>query len=44
MKHKKFMNIERLKEGYADGFEVGDYVVIQEKIGELEKCLSLLKI
>lgn len=32
MTHKKFMNIERLKEGYAGGFEVGDYVVIQEKI------------
>lgn len=32
MTHNKFMNIERLKECFASGFETGDYVVIQEKI------------
>lgn len=32
MIHKKFMDIERLKDGYAQGFNVGDHIVIQEKI------------
>lgn len=32
MKMKKYMDIERLKPSFADGFEVGDYIVIQEKI------------
>lgn len=32
MKHKKFMDIERLKTNYADGFQKGDHIVIQEKI------------
>ena len=27
----KFMDIQRLKEGYADGFVPGDLIVIQEK-------------
>lgn len=31
MEMKKFMDISRLKEGYAEGFQPGDYVVIQEK-------------
>ena len=31
MKQKKFMNIQRLKEGFADGFQPGDKIVIQEK-------------
>ena len=30
--HKKFMDIERIKEGITDGFEAGDEIVIQEKI------------
>lgn len=30
--HKKFMDIERIKEGITGGFEVGDEIVIQEKI------------
>ena len=32
MTHKKFMDIERIKENYADGFHKGDNIVIQEKI------------
>ena len=32
MIHKKFMDIERIKENYADGFHKGDHIVIQEKI------------
>lgn len=32
MKQKKFMDIERLKASYVDGFQNGDYIVIQEKI------------
>lgn len=32
MEHKKYMDIERLKASYAEGFEKGEYVVIQEKI------------
>lgn len=32
MNHKKFMDIQRIKENYAEGFHKGDYVVIQEKI------------
>lgn len=31
MEQKKFMDIQRLKEGYADGFIPGDLIVIQEK-------------
>ena len=31
MEQKKFMDIQRLKEGYADGFMPGDLIVIQEK-------------
>ena len=29
---KKYMDIERLKDKYVDGFETGDFIVIQEKI------------
>lgn len=32
MVHKKFMDIQRIKEKYAEGFNKGDYIVIQEKI------------
>ena len=32
MNHKKFMDIERIKEVNVNGFEKGDYIVIQEKI------------
>ncbi len=32
MEHKKFMDIERLKENYANGFQSGDHILIQEKI------------
>lgn len=32
MNHKKFMDIQRIKENYTEGFRKGDYVVIQEKI------------
>lgn len=32
MQHKKFINIQRIKENYADGFTKGDNIVIQEKI------------
>lgn len=32
MIHKKFMDIERIKENNVNGFEKGDYIVIQEKI------------
>lgn len=32
MEQKKFISIERLKEGYADGFQKGDHIVVQEKI------------
>ena len=32
MQHKKFMDIQRIKENYADGFHKGDNIVIQEKI------------
>ena len=29
MTHKKFMDIERIKDGYADGFHNGDHILIQ---------------
>lgn len=32
MNHKKFMDIERIKENIIGGFEVGNHIVIQEKI------------
>lgn len=32
MEHKKFMDIQRIKEGYAEGFHKGDKIIIQEKI------------
>ena len=32
MEQKKFMDIERLKDKYVDGFHKGDYIVVQEKI------------
>jgi hypothetical protein len=32
MEHKKYMDIERLKPSFVDGFEKGDHIVIQEKI------------
>lgn len=32
MNHKKFMDIERIKETNIGGFEVGDYIIIQEKV------------
>lgn len=32
MTHKKFMDIERIKENNVNGFEKGDYIVIQEKL------------
>jgi hypothetical protein len=32
MQHKKYLNIERLKNNYADGFQKGDFIIIQEKI------------
>lgn len=32
MTHKKFMDIQRIKENYAEGFHKGDYIVIQCKI------------
>ena len=31
MEHKKFMDIQRLKEGFVDGFRPGDEIVVQEK-------------
>lgn len=32
MNHKKFMDIERIKETNVGGFEVGDCIIIQEKV------------
>lgn len=32
MVQKKYMDIERLKPAFVDGFDVGDEIVIQEKI------------
>lgn len=32
LEQKKYMDIERLKDKYVDGFQPGDYVVVQEKI------------
>jgi hypothetical protein len=32
MEHKKYMDIERLKPSFVDGFEKGDNIIIQEKI------------
>lgn len=32
MEQKKYMDIERLKPAFADGFEKGDIIVVQEKI------------
>ncbi len=32
MKQKKYMNIERLKNKYINGFKMGDYIIVQEKI------------
>lgn len=32
MEQKKYMDIERLKDKYIDGFQKGDYIIVQEKI------------
>lgn len=32
MEQKRFIDIERIKSNYADGFCVGDHIIIQEKI------------
>lgn len=32
MEQKKYMNIERLNDRHMDGFQKGDYIVVQEKI------------
>ena len=32
MEQKKYMDIERLKDKYVDGFQPGDNIVVQEKI------------
>ena len=32
MTHKKFMDIQRIKEGIVDNFQVGDWIYITEKI------------
>lgn len=37
MIHKKFMDIQRIKPEYANGFSVDDYIVIQEKIDGCNK-------
>ena len=45
MEQKKFMDIQRLKEGYADGFVTGDLIVIQEKFdGSNAAARACLKI
>ncbi len=31
MKHKKFMNIERLNTSFVEGFRTGDEIYIEEK-------------
>ena len=43
MEQKKFMDIQRLKEGYADGFVPGDLIVIQEKFEQLDMMQRLAK-
>lgn len=32
MEHKKFMDIQRIKPNIISGFDVGDKIIIQEKI------------
>ena len=32
MEQKKYMDIERLKDKYVNGFQKGDYIVVQEKV------------
>lgn len=32
MKQKKFMDIQRIKEGFIDGFRTNDMIVVQEKV------------
>lgn len=32
LEQKKYMDIERLKDKYVDGFQLGDHIIIQEKI------------
>ena len=32
MQHKKFMDIQRIKEGIVENFQIGDYIVVEEKI------------
>lgn len=32
MEHKKFMDIQRIKVGITENFQVGDFIVIQEKV------------
>lgn len=32
MQQKKFMDIQRLKDQFVDGFRPGDMIVVQEKI------------
>lgn len=43
MEHKKFMDIQRLKEGFANGFRPGDEIVVQEKFdGSCASCRYLI--
>lgn len=39
IEHKKFMDIQRIKPEYADGFTVGDCIVIQEKIDGVNSAI-----
>ena len=42
VKQKHYMDIERLKPSFVEGFEVGDDIVIQEKIdGAIATIMAL---
>ena len=43
MEQKKFMDIQRLKEGYADGFVPGDLIVIQENTTDPMQQLDMMQ-
>ena len=44
MEQKKFMDIQALRPNNSQGFEVGDHVVIQEKIDGIRQSYRIRRI
>ena len=40
MEQKKFIDIQRLKDKYAEGFSIGEHIVCQEKIDGANSAIA----